>query len=114
MLTPAAKDRHWFRLGGSSPKASAVGAATRAIAASARTLEDFMIGRVAALVYGFASYLVFVLSSVYAVAFIGNYLVPKSIDVGPESSLAQSILIDGVLLGAFAVQHSVMARPAFK
>ena len=73
-----------------------------------------MIGRVAALVYGFANYLVFVLSTVYAVAFIGNYLVPKSIDVGPESSLTQSILIDVVLLGAFAVQHSVMARPAFK
>jgi protein-S-isoprenylcysteine O-methyltransferase Ste14 len=48
------------------------------------------------------------------VAFIGNYLVPKSIDVGPESSLARSIPIDVVLLGVFAVQHSVMARPAFK
>lgn len=73
-----------------------------------------MIGRVAALIYGLASYLVFFLSLVYAVAFIGNYLVPKSIDVGSESGLAQSILIDVVLLGVFAVQHSVMARPAFK
>jgi protein-S-isoprenylcysteine O-methyltransferase Ste14 len=73
-----------------------------------------MIGRFAALIYGLASYLVFFLSSVYAVAFIGNYLVPKSIDVGSESGLAQSILIDVVLLGVFAVQHSVMARPAFK
>jgi len=73
-----------------------------------------MIGRVTAFIYGFASCLVFVLSSVYTVAFIGNYLMPKSIDVGPESSLGQSILIDVVLLGVFAVQHSVMARPAFK
>ena len=73
-----------------------------------------MIGRVAALIYGIASYLVFFSSLLYAVAFIGNYLVPKSIDVGPESGLAQTILIDVALLGLFAVQHSVMARPAFK
>lgn len=73
-----------------------------------------MIGRVTALIYGLASYLVFFFSFVYAVAFIGNYLVPKSIDVGSESTLARSILIDVLLLGAFAIQHSVMARPAFK
>jgi methanethiol S-methyltransferase len=77
-------------------------------------LEDFVIGRVAALIYGLASYLVFSLSFAYTVAFIGNHWVPKSIDVGSESGLAQSILIDVVLLGVFAIQHSVMARPAFK
>ena len=73
-----------------------------------------MIGRVAAVIYGIASYLVFFCSCLYAAAFIGNYLVPKSIDVGPEGGLAHSILTDGMLLGVFAVQHSVMARPAFK
>jgi protein-S-isoprenylcysteine O-methyltransferase Ste14 len=73
-----------------------------------------MILRVAALIYGIASYLVFFCSFLYAVAFIGNYLVPKSIDVGSQDGLAQSIVIDVLLLGAFAVQHSVMARPAFK
>src|SRR5262249_23444269 len=73
-----------------------------------------MIGRTAALIYGIASYLVFFCSILYAMAFIGNYLVPKSIDVGPAGGLAQSILIDVVLLGMFAVQHSIMARPAFK
>jgi protein-S-isoprenylcysteine O-methyltransferase Ste14 len=77
-------------------------------------LEHFVIRRVAGLIYGLASYLVFFLSFLYTIAFIGNYWVPKSIDVGPESGLAQSILIDVVLLGVFAVQHSVMARPAFK
>jgi protein-S-isoprenylcysteine O-methyltransferase Ste14 len=77
-------------------------------------LEEFVIGRVAALIYGLASYLVFSLSFAYTVAFIGNHWVPKSIDVGSESGLAQSILIDVVLLGVFAIQHSVMARPAFK
>jgi protein-S-isoprenylcysteine O-methyltransferase Ste14 len=78
------------------------------------TPEDFVIGRVAGLIYGLASYLVFFLSFAYMVAFIGNYWVPKSIDVGPESGLAPSILIDVLLLGAFSVPHSVMARPAFK
>jgi protein-S-isoprenylcysteine O-methyltransferase Ste14 len=77
-------------------------------------LEEFVIGRVAALIYGLASYLVFSFSFAYTVAFIGNHWVPKSIDVGSESGLAQSILIDVVLLGVFAIQHSVMARPAFK
>ena len=75
-----------------------------------------MIGRVAAVIYGLASYLVFTLSFAYMIGFVGNYLVPKSIDVGSagESGLAQSILIDAALLAVFAIQHSVMARPAFK
>ena len=73
-----------------------------------------MIGRVVALIYGATSYLVFVVSFAYTMAFIGNYWVPKSIDVGPESGLAPSILINVALLGAFAIPHSVMARPAFK
>ena len=73
-----------------------------------------MIGRVAGLIYGLVSYLVSFLSFIYAMGFVGNYLVPKSIDIGRESGLAQSILIDVLLLGAFGLQHSVMARPAFK
>ncbi len=73
-----------------------------------------MIGRVAALIYGMASYLVFFCSVLYAMAFIGNYLMPKSIDIGPETGLAAAIVIDVALLGVFAVQHSVMARAAFK
>src|ERR1700759_4857345 len=73
-----------------------------------------MTGRIAALIYGIASYLIFSLSFAYTPAFIGNYWVPKSIDVGPESGLVPSILIDAALLGIFAVQHSVMARPSFK
>src|SRR4051812_44447242 len=73
-----------------------------------------MIGRVAALLYGVLSYLVFFGSSLCSMGFIGNYFVPRSIDSGSSASLTESILVDMLLLGAFAVQHSVMARPAFK
>src|ERR1700741_2537913 len=76
--------------------------------------ESLVIGRVAALIYGIASYLVFVCSLLYAVAFIGNYLVPKSIDVSSVDGLAKSGLINGALPGLFAGHHRVMARPAFK
>ena len=73
-----------------------------------------MIGRVAALIYGIASYFVFFCSFLYAVAFIGDYLVPKSIDAGPVGGLGRSIVTNVLLLAAFAVPHSVMARPTFK
>src|SRR4029078_8581327 len=73
-----------------------------------------MIGRAVALVYGLASYLIFSLSFAYTPAFLGNFLVPKTIDVGPDSAPPHAILINASLLGLFAIQHSVMARPAFK
>jgi protein-S-isoprenylcysteine O-methyltransferase Ste14 len=73
-----------------------------------------MTGRAAALIYGLASYLTFSLSFGYTPAFIGNFVVPKTIDVGPDSAPAHAVLINVFLLALFAVQHSVMARPAFK
>ena len=71
-------------------------------------------GRVLALAYGVASYLAFLAAFLYAVGFVGNLLVPKSIDSGPTGSLPAAALIDTLLLLLFAVPHSVMARPAFK
>lgn len=72
------------------------------------------VGRVAAVVYGVASYLVFLASFLYAIGFVGNLLVPKSIDSGASSRLPTAVVVDTLLLLAFAVPHSVMARPAFK
>jgi protein-S-isoprenylcysteine O-methyltransferase Ste14 len=72
------------------------------------------MSRSLALAYGVASYLVFLASFLYAIGFVGNLLVPKSMDSGPSNSLPVAVLVDTLLLLLFAVPHSVMARPAFK
>jgi protein-S-isoprenylcysteine O-methyltransferase Ste14 len=72
------------------------------------------MNRVIAFVYGAVSYAIFFATFLYAAGFIGNFVVPKTLDGAPVGSLGTSLLIDLGLLGLFAVQHSVMARPAFK
>jgi protein-S-isoprenylcysteine O-methyltransferase Ste14 len=72
------------------------------------------MSRAFALAYGVTSYLAFLAAFLYAVGFVGNLLVPKSIDSGPGGWLPASVLVDTLLVLLFAVPHSVMARPAFK
>lgn len=73
-----------------------------------------MLKRITTFIYGVLSYLLFFGSFLYAIGFIGNIWVPKSIDSGRTGSLGEALLIDAGLLMLFAVQHSVMARPWFK
>lgn len=73
-----------------------------------------MFARAFIFTYGLASYAVFLVAFLYAVGFVGNLVVAKSIDAGGSASLAEALLVDALLLGVFAIQHSVMARPAFK
>lgn len=70
--------------------------------------------RILIFTYGLTAYLVFFATILYAIGFVGNLLVPVSIDSTPTGNLMNALLIDVGLLAIFAVQHSVMARVSFK
>ena len=73
-----------------------------------------MTNRVFSFLYGAISYIFFFATFLYAIGFIGNFAVRKSMDSVSVSTWPAALLVDLGLLALFAVQHSVMARPAFK
>jgi protein-S-isoprenylcysteine O-methyltransferase Ste14 len=70
--------------------------------------------RIAAFSYGTLCYLMFLATLLYAIAFVGNLGLARTIDGETTAPFGQALLIDTLLLGLFAAQHSVMARPGFK
>ena len=72
------------------------------------------VGRLVALLYGIASYLLFLVTFVYAIGFVSGRVVPKTIDTGTADPTLGAFVIDILLMSLFAIQHSIMARKQFK
>src|ERR1700681_2862072 len=76
--------------------------------------KELQMARIGIFAYGVFSYAVFFAVFLYSIGFIGGFLTPTSLDSVPISTLGHALTVDLSLLAAFAIQHSGMARPAFK
>lgn len=72
------------------------------------------MGGILIFAYGIVCYLIFFATFLYSIGFVGNLVVPKGIDTGQAGAPVAAVSVDLLLMALFAVQHSVMARPAFK
>jgi len=72
------------------------------------------MGRLIALAYGLLSYAFFFVTFLYALGFVENLLVPKTIDSGAPAPVTEALIVNMILMSLFAIQHSVMARRQFK
>jgi len=64
--------------------------------------------------YGAVCYVLFLVAFLYAIGFVGGFVVPRTVDSGVAAPIGEAVVVNVLLLGLFGVQHSVMARPAFK
>lgn len=83
-------------------------------AASQGQIQASPLRRTLVLAYGLLAYAAFVVAFGYAIGFVGNWVVPKTIDSGAAGALWPSLAVNTALLGLFVVQHTIMARPWFK
>jgi protein-S-isoprenylcysteine O-methyltransferase Ste14 len=72
------------------------------------------MGRLVAFLYGVLCYAFFFITFLYAIGFVENLVVPRTIDVGPQAPVTEALIVNLILMSLFAIQHSVMARPQFK
>lgn len=79
-----------------------------------KTKKSNPIQKLLIILYGVVAYVVFLVAFLYAIGFVGDLFLPKTINTGEEIPILNALLINVGLLSLFAIQHSVMARPAFK
>src|SRR4029079_5970469 len=73
------------------------------------------MSRAAALLFAVICYAIFFATFLYLIAFVGAFpFVPRTVDAGPAATPAVAAIVDLALIALFGLQHSIMARPAFK
>jgi protein-S-isoprenylcysteine O-methyltransferase Ste14 len=90
--------------------------AARAVSSSPRTAPAAAsrASRVLSLAYGSLAYLLFLATFLYAIGFVTGLFVPRTVDGGLRATLGEALLVNGGCLALFALQHTIMARRAFK
>lgn len=87
---------------------------TQSLGQDTRDGQGTLPARIVAFLYGILSYLIFFAVFLYAIGFVEDLVVPKTIDSGVPAPAARALIVNLVLMSIFAMQHSVMARREFK